>query len=165
MKAIVAVSKEWGIGKDNKLLFSIPEDMKFFKNKTIGNTVIMGRKTLESFPGGKPLKDRRNIVLTLNPDYDGKGAVTVHSLKELFNEVDESPGEVYVIGGESIYSLLFPFMDTVYVTKVDDSPQADTYFPNLDRDENWEQIECSEVKKHENLTYQFTTYKRIGKNA
>ncbi len=161
MKAIVAVSREWGIGKDNKLLFSIPEDMKFFKRTTTGNTVVMGRKTLESFPGGKPLKNRTNIVMTGNPNFDGKGATVVHSMIELMYELDKSEGEIYVVGGGSIYSLLLPYVETVYVTKVDSSPDADTFFPNLDEDENWKITDTSEEMEHEGLHFHFVTYERV----
>ena len=103
MNIIVAADKNWAIGKDNKLLVSIPADMKFFRETTKGNIVVMGRKTLESFPQGQPLQKRVNIVISKNPDYQVKGAVVVHSVEEAIEECKKYDGEVYVIGGESIY--------------------------------------------------------------
>ena len=120
MNMIVNVDKNWGIGLNNKLLVSIPADMKFFRQTTTGNVVVMGRKTLESFPNGLPLKNRRNIVLTRDPEYKVKDAEIVHSreeLMELLKDCDSS--RVYVIGGESVYRMLLPDCDTVHVTKVD----------------------------------------------
>ena len=104
MQAIVAADNNWGIGYQNRLLVSIPSDMKFFRQKTTGNVVVMGRKTLESFPNGLPLKNRVNIVLTKNKNYQVKDAVIVHSEEELLEELKKYPSEkIYVIGGESIY--------------------------------------------------------------
>lgn len=104
MNFIVAVDKNWGIGKDNKLLVSIPADMKFFRQTTTGKVVVMGRKTLESFPNGLPLKNRTNIVLTGNQDYKVKDAVIVHSMDELLEELNKyDSDDIYVIGGDSIY--------------------------------------------------------------
>ena len=138
MQAIVAADNNWGIGYQNRLLVSIPSDMKFFRQKTTGNVVVMGRKTLESFPNGLPLKNRVNIVLTKNKNYQVKDAVIVHSEEELLEELKKYPSEkIYVLGGESIYKMMLPYCDTVYVTKIDREFQADTYFPNLDQMEDW----------------------------
>ena len=135
MNVIVAADKNWGIGKDNKLLVSIPSDMKFFRTQTTGKVVVMGRKTLESFPNGMPLKNRTNIVLTRNPDYEVKGGVVVHSVEELLEVLKPYEEEdIYVIGGDSIYRLLLPYCRTAHVTKIDFAFEADTYFPNLDED-------------------------------
>ena len=110
MKMIVAVDKNWGIGKNNDLLVSIPADMKMFRTETSGKVVVMGRKTLESFPGGLPLKNRTNIVLSGNPDYQVKGAIVVHSLQELLEEIKKYPkDQVYCIGGDSVYKMLLPY--------------------------------------------------------
>ena len=139
MNVIVAADKNWGIGKDNKLLVSIPSDMKFFRTQTTGKVVVMGRKTLESFPNGMPLKNRTNIVLTRNPDYEVKGGVVVHSVEELLEVLKPYEEEdIYVIGGDSIYRLLLPYCRTAHVTKIDFAFEADTYFPNLDEDGSWE---------------------------
>ena len=120
MNIIVAVDKNWAIGKDNKLLVSIPADMKMFRQETTGKVVVMGRKTLESFPNGLPLKNRTNIVLTGNKDYNVKDAIIVHTVEELLEEIKKYPSEeVYCIGGDSVYKQLLPYCDTAHVTKID----------------------------------------------
>ena len=126
MKIIVAADKNWAIGKNNKLMWSIPADMKFFRETTKGNVVIMGRKTLESFPQGQPLKNRVNIVITHDPSYKVKDAVVVHSIEEAVEESRKYEGEVFVIGGESIYRAMLPYCDTALVTKIDYAYEADT---------------------------------------
>ena len=138
MKLIVAADRNWAIGKNNKLMWSIPADMKFFRETTQGNVVIMGRKTLESFPQGQPLKNRVNIVITRNPSYKVKDAVVVHSVEEAIEESRKYDGDVFVIGGESIYRAMLPYCDTALVTRIDYAYEADTWFPNLDEDEEWE---------------------------
>ena len=163
MKLIVAVDKNWAIGKDNKLMWSIPADMKYFRETTKGNIVIMGRKTLESFPQGQPLANRVNIVITKNPDYKVKGAVSVHSIEEAIEESKKYEGEVFVIGGESVYRAMLPYCDTALVTKIDHAYDADTYFPNLDEDEEWWMTKTSEEQTCFNLEYYFTVYERIVK--
>ena len=138
MKLIAAVDKNWAIGYKNQLLVSIPSDMKQFRQKTTGHIVVMGRKTLESFPGGLPLKNRRNIVLTSNRNYQVKDAVIVHSEEELKEELKKyDTDEIFVIGGESIYRMLEPLCDEAFITKIDHSYQADAHFPNLDADPSW----------------------------
>ena len=118
MNLIVNADKNWAIGKDNRLLVSIPQDMKFFRETTTGKVVVMGRKTLESFPGGQPLKKRTNIVLTTDPNYQAGEAVIVHSMEELLEELKKYPREdIFVIGGESIYRSLLPWCRTAYVTR------------------------------------------------
>lgn len=161
MNIIVAADKNWAIGKDNKLLVSIPADMKFFRETTKGNIVVMGRKTLESFPQGQPLQKRVNIVISKNPDYQVKGAVVVHSVKEAIEECKKYDGEVYVIGGESIYRSMLPYCDTALVTKIDHAYAADTYFPNLDEDAEWELTGETEEQTYFDLEYVFTKYERI----
>ena len=163
MNIIVAVDKNWAIGKDNKLMWSIPADMKYFRETTKGNIVIMGRKTLESFPQGQPLANRVNIVITKNPDYKVKGAVLVHSIEEAIEESKKYEGEVFVIGGESVYRAMLPYCDTALVTKIDHAYDADTYFPNLDEDEGWRMTKISEEQTCFNLEYYFTVYERIVK--
>lgn len=162
MKAILSADRNWGIGCQNKLLISIPSDMKFFRETTTGHTVVMGRKTLESFPGGQPLKNRRNIVLTRNPGYSVKGAEVVRSPEELLKLLEGSPLEdAYVIGGGEVYRLLLPYCDTVYVTKIDFAYQADTFFPNLDESPEWELAEESEEQTCFDIEFTFRTYRRI----
>lgn len=161
MKAILAADKNWGIGYNNRLLVSIPSDMKFFRQTTTGKVVVMGRKTLESFPNGLPLKKRTNIVLTANPDYDVKDAVIVHSKDELLEELKKyNEDDIYVIGGESVYRMMLPYCDTVLVTKIDRAFQADTHFPNLDEMEEWTLTEESEEQTCFDLEFRFTKYER-----
>ena len=162
MNLIVAVDKNWGIGKNNKLLTSIPADMKFFVSKTTGNVVVMGRKTLESFPNKKPLKNRVNIVLTRNPDYQVEGAIVVRSDEELQAELAKYDSEkVFVIGGESIYKKMLNMCDVAYVTKMDYAYDADAHFPNLDEMDNWELAEAGEEETYFDLEYAFCTYRRV----
>lgn len=161
MNLIAAVDKNWAIGYQNKLLASIPEDMKFFRETTMGKVVVMGRKTLESFPGKKPLKNRVNIVLTKNPSYQVDGAVVVHDEKELRKELEKYNSEdIFVIGGEMIYRLLADSCDTAYITKIEYAYIADAYFPNLEEDASWELAEESEEKTCFDLEYFFMTYKK-----
>ena len=162
MKAIAAVDKNWAIGNKNRLLVSIPADMKFFRQQTTGHVVVMGRKTLESFPNGLPLKNRTNIVLTANPDYHVKGAVIIHSPEELMEELKKyDSDDIYVIGGESIYKMLLPYCDTEYITKIDHAFEADAWFPDLDRMEGWEQTEISEEQTCFDLEYVFSKYEKV----
>lgn len=159
MNLIVAVDRNWAIGKDNKLLVSIPDDMKFFRDTTTGKVVVMGRKTLESFPNGKPLKNRVNIVLTRDNDYQVKDAVVVHSEEELNAELTKyNTEDVYVIGGESIYRLMLDECDRAYVTYVDYAYDADTYFPNLDDNPSWKLSEESEEQTYYDIEFYFRTY-------
>ena len=161
MKMIVAVDKNWGIGKNNDLLVSIPADMKMFRTETSGKVVVMGRKTLESFPGGLPLKNRTNIVLSGNPDYQVKGAIVVHSLQELLEEIKKYPkDQVYCIGGDTIYKQLLPYCDVAQVTKIDFAYIADSYFPNLDEDPEWHAAAESEEQTYFDLEYKFVRYER-----
>lgn len=170
MKAIVAVTKDWGIGRDNQLLVSIPEDMKFFRTKTAGAIVIMGRKTLESFPGKKPLKNRVNIVVTRDRAYAPEGVVIAHDVEEartLAMQIQEenlledgSRRDIYVIGGASIYKQMADMCDTIYVTKLETVCKADAYFPNLDNMKDWYIDEMSEESSHDGIAYRFVTYKK-----
>lgn len=166
MKAILSADRNWGIGNGNKLLVSIPSDMKFFRQTTTGKVVVMGRKTLESFPNGQPLKNRTNIVLTSNPDYKVKDAVIVHSKEELLKTLEQYDSEnIYIIGGESIYRMMLPYCDTVFVTKIDRAFQADTFFPNLDEMEEWQMTEEGEEQTCFDLEFRFTTYERRQEKA
>lgn len=162
MNLIVAVDKNWAIGKNNKLLVSIPQDMKFFRETTKGKVVAMGRKTLESFPNGQPLKNRVNIVLTTDKDYKVNDAVVVHTVEEMVEELKKYPSEdIFVIGGESIYRQLLPYCKTAYITKIDHGYDADTYFPNLDEDPQWKMTKISDEQTYFDLEYVFTVYERV----
>ena len=162
MKMIAAADRNWAIGKDGKLLISIPEDMRFFREKTMGKVVVMGRKTLESFPGKKPLKGRVNIVLTRDKEYKPEGeAVIVHDTDELKKSLSGYDTEdVFVIGGESIYRLLLPLCGSAYITKIDAAFDADAYFPDLDKEPGWEIADPGKEKEHEGVRFSFTLYKR-----
>jgi len=162
MKIIAAVSREWGIGKNNDLLFSIPTDMKFFRETTKGHTVVMGRKTLESFPGGNPLKNRINIVISQSMKQEDKeGIVLCGSIEEFLDYARSSEDEIFVIGGASIYKQLLDFSDTALITKVDASVPADAFMPNLDEDNNWVMENVSDEICENGLTFRFCTYKRV----
>ena len=161
MNLIVAVDKNWGIGKDNDLLISIPEDMEYFKEKTMGKVVIMGKNTLESFPGAKPLKNRTNIVLALETDYLVDGATIVYTMDDFLKEAAKYPNEdVFVIGGGSIYRQMLEHCDTCYITYIDHSFDADTFIPNLDEMDEWYIAEESEKYNHNGMEYSFRTYKK-----
>lgn len=161
MIAILSADQNWGIGLKGELLVRIPNDMKNFRKLTTGNVIVMGRKTLESFPNGAVLPNRVNIVLTRNQDYQAKGAVIVHSEEELMEELKNYPDkQVYVIGGESIYRQLLPYCEEAYVTKIDYAYQADRYFPNLDEMEDWELAEEGEEQTFFDIEYYFNKYKR-----
>ena len=135
--------------------------MKFFREMTKGNVVVMGRKTMESFPGGQPLKKRTNIVLSRDESYQVKDAVVVHSLEELLEQLKSFPEEsIYVIGGESIYRMLLPYCKEAYITRIPHSYAADTYFPDLDADPEWELEDESEEQTYFDLEYVFTRYRR-----
>ena len=164
MKLIVAVDKNWAIGKDNKIMWSITADLKFFRETTLGNIIIMGKKTLESFPQGKPLKDRVNIVITRDKDYHVEGAVVVHSIDEALVEIGKHKGEAYVVGGESIYRAMLPLCDEALVTKINHGYDADSYFPNLDEDREWIMTKISEEQTCFDLEYYFTVYERMSAN-
>ena len=161
MKIIVAADRNWGIGLRNALLVHIPNDLKFFRNETMGKVIIMGRQTMESFPQGQPLAGRTNIVITRDIDYKAKGAVVVHSIEEALEESAKYGRDVYCIGGESIYRQLLPYCDEALVTKIDHSYEADSYFPNLDELPEWKMVEESDEQTYFDLTYAFTKYKRI----
>lgn len=166
MNLIVAADKNWAIGLKNKLLVSIPEDMKFFRTETTGKVVVVGRKTVETFPGGMPLKNRTNIVLTRNPDYQAKGAIVCHSVEEVLEALkDYSSEDVYVIGGDTIYRQFLPWCDTAHVTRLDHAYEADAWFPNLDEDPDWELTGQSEEKTYFDLEFTFCRYERTSGGA
>ena len=161
MRAILHADKNWGIGSNNGLMFRIPADMKFFKETTTGNVVVMGSNTLKSFPGGKPLKDRVNIVLYPDGD-DRDDCKIVRSVDELFSEIEKYPPEkVFVIGGQMMYKTLLPHCEEVFVTKVEAKGDADAFFENLDENENFRLIYESAPQETNGYTIKFTTYKNL----
>ena len=164
MKAILSADRNWGIGYQNKLLVSIPSDMRFFREMTEGKVIVMGRKTLESFPNGLPLKKRVNVVLTHDRSYQVKDAVIVHDKEELLEELKKYQEDIFVVGGGSVYELLLPYCDTAYVTRIDMEYQADTFFPDLDQDPEWELTEESDEQTCLDIEFTFTVYRRKQKN-
>ncbi len=160
MKAIVAVDNNWGIGRNNDMLISIPDDMRFFVDQTTNKVVVMGRNTLESLPGGRPLKNRINIVVSKSMD-ERENVITVRSLEKALKEIKKyDPDKVMIIGGDSIYKQFIDYCDECIVTKIhEDFPDVDCYFPNLDEEENWE-LETSTINYNwEKIQYNFNWYK------
>lgn len=161
MNLIVAVDSNWAIGNKNQLLVRIPADHKYFREITTGKVVVLGRKTLETFPQGMPLKNRTNIILSTNPDYHVKDAIVVHSLEELFEELKQyDTKDVYIIGGSSVYRELLPYCDVAHVTKIDRAYEADSYFPNFDQMEEWQITADSEEQTYFDLEYRFLKYEK-----
>ena len=157
MNVIVAVDENWGIGKDGEQLIYISADLKRFKALTMGHSLVLGRKTLATFPGGKPLKGRRNLILSRNPDFAPEGAEVYHSMEELLEHVD---ADAFVIGGASVYRELLDRCDTAYVTKLQASWPADCWFPNLDEDPAWTVTEEGEVLEEQGVKFHYVTYRR-----
>ena len=161
MNLIVNVDSNWAIGYRGKLLVSIPEDMKFFRSETTGKVVVLGRKTLDTFPGGQPLKNRTNIILTRNPNYQVKGAIICHSVEEVLEELKKYNSEdVYIIGGDSIYKEFLPYCDVAHVTRTDHVYDADAWFPKLEEDPAWVLTGESEEKTYFDLEFRFCRYER-----
>ena len=155
--AIVHVDKEWGIGKGNDMMFSLPKDMKFFRETTMGNTVVMGGNTLRSFPNQKPLKNRVNIVLSRGQVRDD--CVIVRSYEELKNELKARTNEeIFIIGGGEVYKELLPYCHRALVTKVDAVGGAEVFFPNLDEMENFVCVNEGEPIEDNGYTIRFTEY-------
>lgn len=160
MKLIAAVDRCWGIGLKDNLLVRIPEDHKRFRQITTGNVVILGRKTLAGFPNGLPLTDRTNIVVSRNEDFSVRGAEVVHSKEELLEKLKEYDSDsIYIIGGGSIYEMLCDYCDTAYITKLNYRYQADTFFPNLDKKDNWEIVDESDEQTYFSIEYNYVTYR------
>ena len=159
MKIIAAVDKNWAIGYQNKLLVQIPEDMKHFKKMTENHVVLMGRKTLQSFPNGLPLQNRTNIVLTSDKSFRVKQAVIVHSIEEALEELEQyNSDEIYIIGGASVYKQFLPYAREAFITYIQYSYQADAYFPRIDKNPDWELAGESEEQTYFNLEYYFRRY-------
>ena len=161
MNAIVAVDSNWAIGNKGQLLIRIPADQKRFREITTGGVVVLGRKTMDTFPGRKPLPNRTNIILSTNPEYKVDDAIVVHSIEQLIEELKSYPSEsIYIIGGDSVYKQMLPYCDKVYVTKIDRKYEADAYFPNLDKDPDWHVVNTSEEQVIFDTTYTYIDYKK-----
>ena len=161
MNIIVAVDSQWAIGNGGDLLIRIPNDHKMFRQETMGKVVVLGRKTLDTFPQGLPLKNRTNVILSSKPDYQVKDGIVAHRMEELFKELEKYKSEdVYVIGGDSVYRQMLPYCDVAHVTKIDHRYQADAYFPNLDELPEWEVTADSEEQTYFDVAYRFVRYER-----
>lgn len=167
MNAIVCVDAHWGIGNKGNLLVNIPADKKLFKELTTGKLVIGGRKTMEGLPGGHELGGRTNLVLTHRSDYRFGNALVAHSVDETFEmlqSLKEEKGledeDIFIIGGQKIYEQFMPYCQKIYVTKVDYVYDADTFFPNLDMEEDWVMTHDSEEQTYYDLEYYFTIYQK-----
>lgn len=161
---ILNADKKFGIGKKNGLLFNLPLDMKFFRETTRGHTVCMGENTLLSFPGSKPLKDRLNIVLSLENEYDFPNVIVTHKFDEFLKIIKEHSvnEDVYIIGGASIYRQTLPYVNKVLLTKVNSDGGAEVFFPNLDENPDFECVDEGTPIMDGDIEIRFTTY--INKN-
>ena len=161
MKAIVVADENWGIGKDGKLLAHLPGDLKYFKEKTKGKTLVMGRKTLESLPGCSPLPDRKNIILTSDDCFEKDGCVVCNGMDQFFDEIFFDDGQdVFVAGGESIYEQFLPYCEEILVTRIMETFDADRYFINLDESEDFIKTWSSDICEDKGVKYRFEKYER-----
>ena len=159
MNLIFCADKNFGIGKDNQMLFNIKQDLAFFKQKTLNNVVVMGYNTLMSLPGKKPLKNRINIVLTTK-NIKIEDAIVVNNQTELFNILKNyNSNHIFIIGGQSIYNLMLPYCDFAFCTKVNASKPATVFAPNLDENKNWKKVSESQIYIEQNLEFKFVEYK------
>lgn len=166
MNLIVAVDENWGIGKDGDLLCRISADMKMFRETTTGHTLVLGRKTLESFPNKKPLPNRTHIVLTTNQAYDAQDVILCHDMKQLFTLLKTyDSDDLFVIGGGSIYQQLLPYCKKAYVTKIYDTFAADTVFPNLDNIPEWKHTEIGQIQEENGVRFSFDIYTQSEENV
>lgn len=158
---IAAVDSRWGIGFGGDLLVRIPQDQKRFRSLTMGGVILGGRRTMEGLPGRKALDGRQNILLTGQKEYQYPGAVVCHSVPEALEELRKYPGDhTYIIGGGEVYREFLPYCELVYITKICHAFEADTFFPNLDEEEEWEVAETGQEKEYGNLKFYYVTYQR-----
>lgn len=159
MKLIAAVDNNFGIGNKGKLLVHIPSDLKRFRAMTLGKVVVLGRKTLETFPQKQPLELRTNIILSKNKSYNVKGAIVVNSREELINKLKSyDTDDVYILGGESIYNMMLDYCDEAIITRLDYEYEADSYIKNLDKEENWEKVSSGEEQTFFDVIFRFDNY-------
>jgi dihydrofolate reductase len=163
MDLIVAVDSNWAIGNKGDLLVSIPEDHKFFRNTTMGNVIVLGRKTLAGFPNGLPLAGRDNIILSKKQDFEVRGGRVVHSENELFEVLKEyKDRQIFVVGGGMVYDMLLPYCHYAHVTRIDYKYEADTCFPNLDKLDNWKLVADSEEHTYFDLEFYYYKYENMS---
>lgn len=161
MNMIVAVDHNWGIGRDNGLLASVPGDMAFFKSTTMDKVVVMGRKTLESMPGKRGLPKRINYVLSSNKEFEAERCIVVNTEEELFEALEQyNPDDVFLIGGASLYNKYYELCDKLYITKMQADLNADTFIANIDKDDRFEVSYESELHEDNGIKYRFYTYVR-----
>lgn len=160
MKCIAAVDNNWAIGLRGRLLVTIPNDQKMFRNETMGKVIVYGHKTLETFPNGVPLSQRTNVILSRDKNLSVRNAIVVHNEEELFKVISEyDSDDIYFVGGQSVYERFVPYCDTAIITKLDWEYEADAYFPNLDKDDNWKLVAESEEQTCFSVEYTFREYK------
>lgn len=163
MRAIVAVDQNWAIGRDGDMLYHLPSDLKFFAKTTRGGTLVMGRATLESLPGGKPLKGRRNLVLSRRPGYQVEGAQVLSAYAQLEDTLrGTAPDQVFLIGGARVYEDLIDCCDLAFVTRIEASAPADRFFPDLDKRTGWLLLERSEAMEENGLRYTICLYRNTA---
>lgn len=167
MQLIAAVDKNWAIGYKGRMLVAIPADQKLFRQETMGKIVVMGRKTLLTLPGQRPLEGRINLILTRDKEFDIKGADICHSVDEAIRllqwykkEQGFTEDDIFIIGGQTVYQQFLPFCDTAHITYIDYAYEADTYLVNLEK-EGWMVTESSDEQTFFNLCYEFRKYNRI----
>lgn len=163
--AILSVDNKWGIGKKNGLLFKLPKDMKFFKETTLNHIVALGENTLLSFPNGKPLPNRTHIVLSQDISHNYDGVINVHTFPEFLKRIKEYSfrKKLFIIGGASIYNQMLPYVDMVYLTKVNEDGGAEVFFTNLDECKQFKCIEQSEEIIDNGHPIRFLKYKNRKK--
>jgi dihydrofolate reductase len=162
MNLIVAVDRDWGIGLNNDLLFRIKADLRHFRNLTLGKTIVLGRKTLETFPNGKPLPGRTNIILTRQQHFHAEGAIICKDLPELWTALSgKDPDEIFIIGGASVYELLLPYCHRAYITWIDAATAADCRFPELSGRTDWQLTDPGTWQTEDQLNFRFQIYDKI----
>lgn len=160
MNAIVVVDRNWAIGREGNLLVHLPGELKYYREKTLGNVIVVGRKTLESFPGGRPLPERTNIVMTSNPQYEAEGCIICRSVEETMKTLEKyDDDKVFIAGGAEIYRQFMEKCSAFYVTKIYESFEADRYFPNLD-EMGFKLVWESPIQEEKGISYRFTKYVR-----
>ncbi len=159
MKLIAAADKNFAIGNRGKLLVHIPSDLKRFRQMTLNKVVVLGRKTLETFPQKQPLELRTNIILSRNKDYRVKGAIVVHSKEELFEKLKEyNSDDIFIIGGESVYKMMLDYCDEAIITRIDYEYDADSYIENLDNNKDWRIAARGEEQTFFDVIFRFDSY-------
>ncbi|MCT4542570.1 MAG: dihydrofolate reductase [Vallitalea sp.] len=159
MNLIVAVDNNWAVGYNGGLLTYLPGDLPYFKEKTMDKIIVMGRKTLESLPNGKPLKGRKNIILTRDKDFVCENAVICYSKDEVLEYIKQfNTEDVFIIGGSEIYNLFMNECNKAYITKIYEILKADKFINNMDKLNNWEITWKSDMQEHQGINYQWTLY-------